>query len=155
MTTNSTKTPAGQGSPIPPWLFRIVSPLHTLLNRLTGGRRFNTYLGNEVCFVTMKGAKSGRLRTIPLMYIPYKDGLLLVASQGGAHKNPDWYYNLVSHSEIEINHRGQQMQLCARLATAEEKPDLWPICDRHFPPFAEYRTRTNRDIPIFVCAPPS
>ena len=153
MTTDSTKTPVGEGSPIPPWLFRIVARLHTFLNRLTGGRRFNTYLDKEVCFVTMKGAKSGRLRTIPLMYIPYKDGLLLVASQGGAHKNPDWYYNVLKHSEIAVNHRGRGMKLVACLATAEEKADLWPICDQHFPPFAEYRTRTNRDIPIFVCEP--
>ena len=153
MTTDSTNKPTGQGSPIPPWLFRIVSPLHTFLNRLTGRRRFNTYLGKEVCFVTMKGAKSGRLRTIPLMYIPYQNGILLVASQGGAHKNPDWYYNLLKHREISVNHRGRQMKLRTRLAADQEKPDLWPICDQHFPPFAEYRTRTNRDIPIFVCEP--
>jgi hypothetical protein len=51
------------------------------LNRLTAGRLFNTFGGDDVCFVTMKGAKSGRTLTIPLMYVPYRDGLLLVPKQ--------------------------------------------------------------------------
>ena len=137
MASKPTKAPTGTGSPFPRWVLRIVTPLHTSLNRLTGGRFFNTFQGEEVCFVTMRGAKSGRLRTIPLMYIPYKDGILLVASQGGAHKNPAWYYNLVKNQEIEANYRGRRMKLRARLATAAEKPDLWPICEQRFPPFAE------------------
>jgi hypothetical protein len=45
------------------------------------------------------------------------------------------------------------MQLRARLATPEEKPALWPICDAHYAPYAQYRARTARDIPIFVCEP--
>ena len=127
--------------------------LHVRLNRLTGGRSFNTLQGKEVCFVTMKGAKSGQIRTVPLMYVPYEDGILLVASQGGAHRNPAWYYNLIKHSDIEVTHRGRHMKLRARLATDDEKPDLWPICDQHYPPYEEYRERTTRDIPIFVCKP--
>ena len=90
---------------------------------------FNTLGGDEVCFVTMTGARSGRILTVPLMYIPYEDGLLLVASQGGAPKNPAWYFNLVKHPDIEVNHRGRRMRLRARLATADEKPELWPVCD--------------------------
>lgn len=45
------------------------------------------------------------------------------------------------------------MQLTGRLATGDEKAALWPICDEHFPAYADYRTRTDRDIPIFVCEP--
>ena len=91
--------------------------------------------------------------TIPLMYIPYREGVLLVASQGGAAKNPAWYFNLVKHPEIEINHRGKSMKLHARIASDEEKPGLWPICYKHYAPFEKYRKRTSRDIPIFVCEP--
>jgi len=123
------------------------------LNRVTGGRLFNTFGGDEVCFVTMKGAKSGRTLTIPLMYVPYRDGLLLVASQGGAPRNPVWYHNLVKHPEIVVSHRRRRMELRARLANPEEKSELWPICDQHYAPYADYRERTTRDIPIFVCEP--
>jgi deazaflavin-dependent oxidoreductase (nitroreductase family) len=150
--TNEPAT-TSKGTPPPRWLMKAVTRLHVLLNRMTGGRLFNTFGGDDVCFVTMKGARSGRTLTIPLMYVPYRDGLLLVASQGGAPKNPVWYHNLVKHPEIMVSHRRRRMDLRARLADPEEKPELWPICDQHYAPYAEYRERTTRDIPIFVCEP--
>lgn len=150
MTRTDSKSP---GSPPPRWAVKAVTRTHVFLHRLTGGRFFNRLGGDEVCFVTMTGAKSGRTLTIPLMYVPYQDGVLLVASQGGAPKHPLWYGNLVKHPDIEVNHRGRRMRLRARQATAEEKPALWPICDRHYAPYADYRKRTTRDIPIFVCEP--
>ena len=143
----------GKGAPPPRWILKAMMKTHVFLNRLTGGRMFNTLQGDEVCFVTMKGAKSGRVMTIPLMYVPHREGLLLVASQGGAPANPAWYHNLVKYPDIEVNHRGSRSKLRARIAASAEKPELWPICDRHYAPYAEYRTRTNRDIPIFVCEP--
>ncbi len=142
-----------EGKPPPRWVLKTMTRLHVTLHRLTAGRFFNTMTGDEVCFVTMTGAKSGRSLTIPLMYVPYRDGLLLVASQGGAPRNPVWYNNLVKHNEIGVDHRGRKMRLRARLANTEEKPALWPICDEHYAPYAQYRKRTSRDIPIFVCEP--
>lgn len=142
-------------SKVPPrWFLKLFSKSHVFLNRATGGRLFNKLSGDEVCFVTMRGAKSGRQITTPLMYVPYGTGVLLVASQGGAPKNPVWYNNLVKHPDIEVTHRGRRMQLRARLATPEEKPALWPICDASYAPYAAYRARTTRDIPIFVCESP-
>ena len=137
----------------PKWVLKLISRTHIALNRLSGGRAFNTLGGDEVCFVTMTGAKSGRTIVTPLMYVPYNQGVLLVASQGGAPKNPVWYHNIAKNPEIEVRHRGKPMKLRARLATAEEKPALWPICDAHYAPYADYRARTTRDIPIFVCEP--
>ena len=137
----------------PKWALKLISRTHVALNRLSGGRAFNTLGGDEVCFVAMTGAKSGRRIVMPLMYVPYGKGVLLVASQGGAPKNPVWYHNIAKNSEIEVRHRGRPMKLRARLATADEKPALWPICDAHYAPYADYRARTTRDIPIFVCQP--
>src|SRR5438067_5624791 len=137
----------------PRWLMKLFSRTHVFLNRVTGGRAFNTLGGDEVCFVTMTGAKSGRAITTPLMYVPYGEGVLLVASLGGAPKNPVWYYNIVKNPDIEVRYRGRKMALRARLATAEEKPSLWPLCDARYAPYADYRARTTRDIPIFVCEP--
>ncbi len=137
----------------PRWVLKLMSRTHTFLNRITGGRSFNTLGGDEVCFVTMIGAKSGRKITMPLMYVPHGEGVLLVASQGGAPKNPVWYYNIAKNPDIEVRHRGRNMKLRARLATPEEKPALWPVCDAAYAPFVDYRARTSRDIPIFVCEP--
>ena len=144
---------AGAGAPPARWIVKAITRLHVLLSRLSGGRLFNTLGGDDVCFVTMKGAKSGRTLTIPLMYVPYRDGVLLVASLGGAPRNPAWYHNLVKHPEIAVIHRQRRLRLRARLATPEEKPELWPICDQRYAPYPEYRKRTTRDIPIFVCEP--
>lgn len=123
------------------------------LHRLSGGRLLNGFGGDDVCFVTMMGARSGRELTIPLMYVPYREGALLVASQGGAPTHPAWYFNLVKHPDIAVSHRGRAMKLRARLAAADEKASLWAICDKHYRPYADYRERTQREIPIFVCEP--
>lgn len=152
MADQPTKAP-GEGKPPPRWILKAMTRTHVFLHRLSGERGFNKLGKDDVCFVTMTGAKSGRTLTIPLMYVPYEQGVLLVASQGGAPKNPLWYGNLVKHPELEVEHRGKVMQLRARLAAAEEKPALWPLCDAHYAPYAEYRARTTRDIPIFVCEP--
>jgi deazaflavin-dependent oxidoreductase (nitroreductase family) len=147
------ETSRGKGAPPPRWILKVVTRTHVALHRATGGRFFNSLGGDEVCFVTMKGARSGRILTVPLMYVPYRKGVLLVASQGGAPRNPVWYHNLVKYPDIEVSHRGNRMKLRARIAIAEEKAELWPICDQHYAPYAEYRTRTSRDIPVFVCEP--
>ena len=139
------------GAPPPRWVLKAMTRTHLFLHRLTGGRLFNSLRGDDVCFVTMTGAKTGRSRTIPLMYVPHRDGVLLVASQGGSPRNPVWYHNLVKNPDIEVSHRGRRMGLRARLATPDEKPELWPVCDQHYAPYADYRKRTTRDIPIFVC----
>jgi deazaflavin-dependent oxidoreductase (nitroreductase family) len=151
MTTSAPSKSAGNAPP--KWLVRAMTHTHVFLNRLSGGLLFNQLMGDDVCFVTMTGAKSGRTLTLPLMYVPYRDGVLLVASLGGAPKNPVWYHNLVAHPVVEVRHRGRRMKLRARLARPEEKPALWPICDQHYAPYADYRKRTTRDIPIFVCEP--
>ena len=85
------------GSPAPRWILKTMTKVHIFLHRLSGSSMFNTLGGDEVCFVTMTGAKSGRTITIPLMYVPYGEGVLLVASQTGRPTNPVWYHNLVKH----------------------------------------------------------
>jgi len=151
MTTETAQT-SGSGKVPPRWAMKAMTRIHVILHRLSGGKLFNSLSGDDVCFVTMTGAKSGRQITIPLMYVPHGEGVLLVASQGGAPRNPVWYKNLVAHPEISVSHRGRRMKLEARLASAEEKPGLWPICDANYAPYAGYRKRTDRDIPVFVCS---
>jgi deazaflavin-dependent oxidoreductase (nitroreductase family) len=142
-----------KAAPPPRWVLKAATRTHVFLHLLSGGRFFNRLGKDDVCFVTMTGARSGRTITIPLMYVPHEGGVLLVASQGGAPKNPVWYKNLVKHPDISVSHRGRKMKLRARLAESDEKPDLWPLCDQRYAPYADYRARTDRDIPIFVCEP--
>ena len=81
MTDNrSTATPPPD---VPAWLIKPLRSAHVFLHRVTGGRVGNSMRGDEVCFVTMTGAKSGKRLTRPLMYVPYREGVLLVASLFG------------------------------------------------------------------------
>jgi deazaflavin-dependent oxidoreductase (nitroreductase family) len=128
-----------------------MTAINVFVYRLSGGRMMNKLMGADICMITMKGAKSGKARTIPLMYIPYKDGLLLVASQGGAETHPTWYYNLIANPNIKAEVHGNTLSLHARQASNEEKAQVWPICVEHYPDYENYRHRTSRDIPVFIC----
>ena len=108
---------------------------------------------SEICVVTMTGAKTGKKRDIPLMYVPHRDGVLLVASLGGAPRHPTWYYNLVANPDIEVLVGKDKTKLRARRASPAEKVDLWSVCCKYYPPYDEYQRRTERDIPVFVCEP--
>jgi F420H(2)-dependent quinone reductase len=138
---------------LPTGVLKFLAATQVHVNRLSGGRLGNTRQGREVCFVTMTGAVTGRTLTKPLMYVPYRNGVLLVASVGGAPKNPAWYGNIVKHPDIEVRHRGRAVRMRARLASDTERPLLWPICDAAYPPYADYRSGTTRAIPILVCQP--
>ena len=121
--------------------------------RKTGGKSMGTLAGRDVCVATMKGARSGKIRHVPLMYVPYKDGVLLVASLGGAPKHPTWYYNLVAHPDIEVQVKDRILKLRAHRASKEEKAEVWPTCVEHYPDYDLYQRRTTRDIPVFICLP--
>ena len=145
------RAPKDTGKAPPGWLLKAFTWLHVFLHRLSGG--LNTLAGKQMCFVIMTGAKSGRERIIPLLYIPYGKRVLLVASAGGALHHPAWHYNLVKHPNIQIERQRKRQNYRARLALAKEKSALWTICYQHYAPYERYRKRTTRDIPIFICEP--
>lgn len=134
---------------------RPYSALNAFVYRLTGGKLMGKLQGREVCLVTMTGAKSGKKRTVPLMYVPHPevDGVIIVASQGGAPKAPVWYQNLIAHPDVEVQYRDRKMKLRARQVDDDEKARLWPHCCKHYPPFDDYQKRTDRNIPVFSCEP--
>jgi deazaflavin-dependent oxidoreductase (nitroreductase family) len=141
------------GKPPPRWVLKLFTRINVWVYQMSKGKLMNKLGDDPICLITMKGAKTGRSRTIPLMYVPDDDAFLLVASQGGAPKNPVWYYNLVAHPDITIEHDGTRHPLTARIVQGEEKASLWPVCDQHYADYALYRQRTTRDIPLFRCEP--
>ena len=127
--------------------------LNVFMYRLTSGRLMGKIAGRDVMLVTMTGAKSGQKRTIPLMYVPWEEGVIVVASLGGAPKSPVWYRNLVANPDIEVQYRDKVMRLRAREVDDAEKARVWPTCVEYYPPFEDYQARTARNIPVFVCEP--
>ena len=136
-------------------LMKGFTRLNAWVFRASNGRFMSTFSGCDICLVTMKGARSGRVLDIPLMYVPFEQGVILVASMGGAPRHPTWYYNLKANPEIEVRVKGTVRKLIAREVGAEEKETLWPVCCEHYPEYATYQKRTDRDIPVFNCQPNS
>ena len=132
---------------------RPFSALNRAVYRLSGGRLMNSFQGRPIMLVTMKGAKSGKPRTVPLMYVPYQNGVIVVGSQGGAPKSPVWVKNLQSNPDVTVQAMGKTMKLRARQVDDAEKARLWPICVQHYREFDDYQKRTDRNIPVFVCEP--
>ncbi|MCC6295142.1 MAG: nitroreductase family deazaflavin-dependent oxidoreductase [Pseudomonadales bacterium] len=135
-----------------PWL-KAFSRLNEKFYRWSGGRLMGKLNGHDVCLVTMTGARTGARRTIPLMHVPYRDGVILVGSQGGAPRSPVWVNNLIAQPDIEVQYKSKKMRLRARRASAEEKAAVWPVCCEHYPDYELYQQRTERDIPVFICEP--
>lgn len=150
---NDNSTTNKEGKPPPRWFLKVYTRINVWVYRLSGGRLMNAVNGDKICLITMTGAKSGKKRTIPLMYVPHGDKVILVASQGGAPKNPVWYYNLKVHPDIMVEQDGVHRALKARHVDPEEKAQLWPVCVEYYRPYDSYQRRTTRDIPVFLCEP--
>jgi deazaflavin-dependent oxidoreductase (nitroreductase family) len=129
------------------------SKFNSFVYKLTGGRVMGRLQGRPVMLVTMTGARSGKPRTIPLMYVPYKDGVIVVASQGGAPRSPVWMNNLIANPDVVVQYKSKKMNLRARRADDVEKAEVWPVCVEHYREYDDYQKRTDRNIPVFVCEP--
>lgn len=151
----------GDVKPIPESTMRWVKPIMRWMSKAnvwvyqkTDGRVWGTFPGGApVCLVTMRGRKSGALRTIPLIYLPHGDDVIIVASQGGMAKHPVWYHNIAANPEVEIQDGARKRRMIARRASDEEKKALWPHILEIYPDFEDYQARTDRNIPMFVCSP--
>ncbi|GLX09312.1 nitroreductase family deazaflavin-dependent oxidoreductase [Microbispora sp. NBRC 16548] len=116
----------------------------------TDGEEGHDWEGTTVAILTTKGRKSGRPRSTPLIYQPYGDAYLVVASKGGADEHPLWYLNLQAEPEVEFQIKGDRFKARARTATSEERPDMWRTMAATWPAYDEYATKTDREIPVVV-----
>ena len=107
--------------------------------------------GLPVIIVTNKGRKTGAIRKTPLMRAMDGSNYILVASQGGAPKNPRWYANLKAEPDVEIRDETQVHSMRVReVVDSVERKRLWDIAVAAFPPYQEYQDKTDRLIPVFI-----
>jgi deazaflavin-dependent oxidoreductase (nitroreductase family) len=106
-----------------------------------------------VVLLTMRGAKTGKIRKVPLMRVEHEGRYLAVASRGGAPQHPKWYANLLANPEIELQDGTTSMPMRARELEGQERYEWWVRAVEAFPPYAEYQVRTQRQIPIFILEP--
>ena len=116
----------------------------------SGGTEGNLLRGRPVVVLTSRGAKSGKLRKNPLMRVEHDGAYLAVASMGGAPTNPTWYHNLKADPQVELRDATQVWDMTAREIDGDEYAAWWGRAVAAYPDYADYRTRTDRKIPLFV-----
>jgi F420H(2)-dependent quinone reductase len=109
--------------------------------------------GRAVVLLTTRGAKTGKLRKVPLMRVEHEGHYAIVASLGGAPKNPVWYYNVKADPQVELQDGTVTRDFEAREVIGEEKAVWWERAVAAYPDYAEYQKKTTREIPVFVLEP--
>ena len=128
--------------------------MNNVAYRLSGGRvAGHIPSGAPICLLTTTGRRSGRPRTVPLVYVPDGDDLVVVASRGGMGSHPAWYLNLRDDPAATVQLGVSTMAVRARDATDEERGRLWPGLTAAYPHFDAYQARTSRHIPVVVLSP--
>jgi len=119
----------------------------------SGGQEANTLRDVPVVVVTSVGARSGKIRKNPLMRVEHDGRYALVASKGGAPSHPTWYHNLVKHPTIELQDGAERREFTVHVVEGEDRAAWWERAVAVWPDYADYQTKTDREIPVFVAEP--
>jgi deazaflavin-dependent oxidoreductase (nitroreductase family) len=133
---------------------RNVTNAHAAVFRATSGRVGGRLFGMPALMLTTTGRRSGQKRTT-MLTAPVVDGerVVLVASYGGDDRHPTWFLNLRDDPDVEIVMGGRTRRMRARIASAEEKAELWPRVVAAYKGYGQYQRRTERDIPLVLLDP--
>ena len=131
-------------------VLRAISAAHVAVYRLSGGRLGARFKGMGFLLLCTTGARSGRRRTTPLLYIADGDALVVVASNGGQARHPGWYFNLLRTPEVELVVGTETWRARARIADPAERARLWPRVNEVYPYQAYQDAATGREIPVVV-----
>ena len=104
--------------------------------------------GRPLLLLTTTGARTGRSRTTPMMFVADGDRLLVIASNAGAPRNPDWYRNLVAHPDVTVEVTGETYAARADVTAGAERERLWEIITGQYPFFLEHQAKVRRTIPV-------
>jgi deazaflavin-dependent oxidoreductase (nitroreductase family) len=138
-----------------PWrVFNEVIKGHTVVYRATGGLIGHRAPGlPPFLLLDHVGAKSGRRRTSPLVYVADGDDFVIVASKGGHPRHPGWFHNLRAHPETTIQVGSRRMPVTARVANPDERARLWRKAVAVWSGYEGYQERTDREIPLVILEP--
>ncbi|MDN5852525.1 MAG: nitroreductase family deazaflavin-dependent oxidoreductase [Actinomycetia bacterium] len=119
----------------------------------SGGTEGTTMRGKPVIILTTRGAKSGKIRKTPLMRVEHDGEYAVVASEGGAPSHPQWFHNLAADPHVELQDGPTKQAMVAREVTGDERATWWQRAVAAWPDYADYQTKTERTIPVFVLSP--
>ena len=111
--------------------------------------------GLPVIIMTDVARGTGTGRTVPLMKVEHEGQYAIVASKGGAENHPGWYHNLMANSTVLIQDGPEPFETTVRLLSGSEREEWWERSVAAFAPYAEYKERADREIPLFITEPPT
>ncbi|MFN8504298.1 nitroreductase family deazaflavin-dependent oxidoreductase [Kouleothrix sp.] len=135
------------------WYGRYILPYLDLPLLYLSRGRYSMSPGQPILLLFTTGARSGRRRATPMVYLADGDRLIVIASNGGRDRHPGWYYNLRAHPLVTAFVAGRAGRYQARLVEGDERAALWRMALEYYEGFALYEQRTARRIPIFVLEP--
>ena len=154
------ETPKALNSKAVGTMIKLGSRLNTQVYKMSGGKvGANWRIGAgfkkpvPVILLTTLGRKSGKPRTVPLLYLRDGANIVVVASQGGMASNPAWYLNLKDNPDVTIQEGKHTTVMRARDATDAERQRLWPQLVEIYADFDTYQSWTERTIPVVICEP--
>lgn len=118
--------------------------------RANEGKVGGYFEGRPILLLHHKGAQSGVERVNPVMYETLDNGFAVFASKAGADTNPDWYHNLKANPETTVEVGSETIPVKARIADPQEREPIWSRWKQANPNFAEYETKTSREIPVVI-----
>jgi deazaflavin-dependent oxidoreductase (nitroreductase family) len=135
------------------WLIRALSKSHLAVHRLSQGRLLGRLAGMPVLLLTTTGRRSGKARTTPLTF--FRDGgdLVVIASNGGADRAPDWSLNLQQNPRAVVQIGPDKVTVQATTASPEKRERLWVGITAAYPGYAAYQEKTTRPIPVLILTP--
>jgi len=138
-----------------PHKVRKMNYISVILYHLTGERAFRGSSDSPAGFLklTTTGRKSGRLRTVHLLYIRDGSAYVVTASNGGKQSPPGWFFNVRSNQEVSMKVQDRQVSAVAEIAEADKRRELWARLLEIAPMYAGYEKRTSREIPMVILRP--
>jgi len=147
--------PIGFGTVPSDLILKTMNTLHRGILAVSGGRLGWEAQKMPVLELTTTGRKSGRQHAV-MLTAPYQEGTtyVIVASRGGDDHHPAWFLNLRDDPDVEVSTKGEPKQpFTARVGTAEERARIWPLITADHKNYADYQTKTEREIPIVLLEP--
>jgi F420H(2)-dependent quinone reductase len=126
---------------------------NTWIYRRTNGRLGGKFGNAPVALLTTTGRKTGEPRVSPLLYLREGNRVIFGASRGGSDKHPLWYLNLKANPKVSVQIKDEVLSLTARDADDAERAEYWPKMVAMYPTFDDYKSWTDRVIPIVICDP--
>lgn len=124
--------------------------IHLKLYQWTSGRIGNTLRGLPILLLTTKGKKTGQMRTKALMYLPYNNNFVVIASNLGKDNHPAWWLNLQAQSNASVQIGSSQFTVHAREAQEDERESIWQALAKKTTDYEQYRSWTSRRIPLVI-----